>query len=240
MLTKSTIDLQLFSGSNYWRFGDVMTPISQNAGFSLTYHSGMQNNVGNFPSHGSSATPTHDSILYRALRRSAASTRGSAARRCAPATRGYLTFAVDNTAQWMYGTAPDNIQWFDSVSYSYQIRSQSRRSRSACARSSACRRSPTAAATAKARARTSRSPITCVCAAIRILSRLRRSEHAHHGPASDLQSHFLRGRDRRGRKQTMRLIAAEVVQRETGLRSAALSSDSVSACSVQQLPLSEQ
>jgi hypothetical protein len=35
--------------------------------------------------------------------------------------RGALTFAVDNTAQWLREFGPDNIQWFDSVSYSYQI-----------------------------------------------------------------------------------------------------------------------
>ena len=35
MLTKSAIDLQLFTGSNYWRFGDVLTPISQNGGFAV-------------------------------------------------------------------------------------------------------------------------------------------------------------------------------------------------------------
>ncbi len=58
VLTKNTIDLQLFSGSDYWRFGPALTPISQNGGFSFTYHSGMQNNLNNFPSHGSSATPT--------------------------------------------------------------------------------------------------------------------------------------------------------------------------------------
>jgi hypothetical protein len=35
--------------------------------------------------------------------------------------RGYLTFAVDNTSQWMPVGQPNNVQWFDSVSYSYQI-----------------------------------------------------------------------------------------------------------------------
>ncbi len=35
--------------------------------------------------------------------------------------RGALTFAVDDTAQWMPAPTPSNIQWFESVSYSYQI-----------------------------------------------------------------------------------------------------------------------
>ncbi|MBV8583483.1 MAG: hypothetical protein JO241_05745, partial [Candidatus Eremiobacteraeota bacterium] len=58
ILTKSAWDLQLDTGSDYWRFGPTLEPISQNAGFSLTYHSGVQNSVGNFPAHGASATPT--------------------------------------------------------------------------------------------------------------------------------------------------------------------------------------
>ena len=120
MLTKSTWDLQLYSGSDYWRFGDLLTPVSQNGGFSLTYHSGMQNNVNNFPTHGSSATPTQ--IQYFTGRygdgkldtwfRSTTMRLGQ---------RGYLTFTVDNTAQWMYGKTADNVQWFDGISYSYQI-----------------------------------------------------------------------------------------------------------------------
>ena len=120
LLTKSTIDLQLQSGSDYWRFGEVMTPVSQSAGFSLTYHSGTQNNVGNFPSHGSSATPTY--IQYYTgrygLGRLDTWYRSTTMR---VGERGYLTFAVDDTAQWMREYGPDNIQWFDSVSYSYQI-----------------------------------------------------------------------------------------------------------------------
>ena len=120
LLTKSTIDLQLFSGSNYWRFGQIMTPISQSGGFSLTYHSGTQNNVGNFPSHGSSATPTF--IQYYTgrygLGRLDTWFRSTTMR---IGERGYLTFAVDDTAQWLREYGPDNIQWFDSVSYSYQI-----------------------------------------------------------------------------------------------------------------------
>jgi hypothetical protein len=120
LLTKSTVDLQLSSGSNYWRFSDVMTPVSQAAGISLTYHSGTQNNVGNFPSHGSTATPTQ--IQYftgrYGLGRLDTWYRTTTLR---IGERGYLTFAVDNTAQWMPVGNPDNVQWFDSVSYSFQI-----------------------------------------------------------------------------------------------------------------------
>lgn len=120
VLTKSTLDVQLFSGSNYWRFGQVMTPISQSGGFSLTYHSGTQNNVGNFPSHGSSATPTQ--IQYYTgrygLGRLDTWFRNTTLR---IGSRGYMTFALDNTSQWLQQNGPDNIQWFESASYSYQI-----------------------------------------------------------------------------------------------------------------------
>jgi hypothetical protein len=120
LLTKSTIDLQLSTGSNYWRFGQVMTPVSQAAGVSLTYHSGTQNNVGNFPSHGSSATPTQIQYYTGAYGLGRLDTwyRSTTMK---VGERGALTFAVDNTAQWLREYGPDNIQWFDSVSYSYQI-----------------------------------------------------------------------------------------------------------------------
>jgi hypothetical protein len=120
LLTKSTIDLQLSTGSNYWRFGQVMTPVSQAAGVSLTYHSGTQNNVGNFPSHGSSATPTQIQYYTGAYGLGRLDTwyRSTTMK---VGERGALTFAVDNTAQWLREFGPDNIQWFDSVSYSYQI-----------------------------------------------------------------------------------------------------------------------
>ena len=114
------VDLQLSSGSDYWRFGSVLTPISQAAGISLTYHSGMQNNLNNFPTHGASATPT--SIQYYTGRygdgRLDTWFRYTTLR---VGMRGTLTFTVDNTAQWMYGHESDNVQWFDSVSYAYQI-----------------------------------------------------------------------------------------------------------------------
>ncbi len=120
LLTKSALDFQLFTGSNYWRFGDVLTPITQNGGFSFTYHSGLQtNNPGQFPYHGTSSTPT--TISYNTGRygdgrldtwfRSTTIQVG---------TRGALTLALDDTAQWL-PVQPDNIQWFESLSYAYQI-----------------------------------------------------------------------------------------------------------------------
>lgn len=120
MLAKSTWDLQLYSGSDYWRFGSVLTPVSQNAGFALTYHSGLQNNLNNFPTHGSSATPTQ--IQYYTgrygLGRLDTWYRSTTLR---VGQRGYLTFSLDDTAQWMRGNGPDNVQWYNGVSYSYQI-----------------------------------------------------------------------------------------------------------------------
>ncbi|HTX56025.1 MAG TPA: hypothetical protein VMD47_02885 [Candidatus Acidoferrales bacterium] len=120
VLTKSTWDLQLYSGSDYWRFGQTLTPVSQGGGFSLTFHSGTQNNTGNFPSHGSSATPT--TIQYYTgrygLGRLDTWYRSTTMR---AGERGSLTFAVDDTAQSMPDGQSDNVQWFNSVSYSYQI-----------------------------------------------------------------------------------------------------------------------
>jgi hypothetical protein len=126
ILTKNALDLQLFSGSNYWRFNDpltglgTLTPVSQNAGFSFTYHSGLQtNNPGNFPYHGTSSTPT--SLTYNTGHygdgrldtwfRSSTMRLGS---------RGALTLVLDDTAQWFPHASP-NIQWFESVSYAYQV-----------------------------------------------------------------------------------------------------------------------
>jgi hypothetical protein len=119
-LTKNTFDLQLYTGSDYWRFGTLLTPISQNGGVSLTYHSGMQNNMNNFPTHGASSTPTSISYTTGAYGDGRLDTwfRSSTIR---AGNRGALTLAVDDTAQWLYGKAPDNIQWFDSLAYSYQL-----------------------------------------------------------------------------------------------------------------------
>jgi hypothetical protein len=123
-LTKGTIDLQLFSGSDYWRFGTELTPISQNAGFSLTYHSGMQNNLNNFPTHGSSATPTSIQWYtgnYGVGGRLDTWFRNSTIK---VGNRGALTLTLDDTAQYFHeGTA--NIQWFEEIAYAYQVSSNS-------------------------------------------------------------------------------------------------------------------
>jgi hypothetical protein len=126
VLTKNAIDLQLYSGSNYWRFNDpvtglgILTPVSQNAGFSLTYHSGLQtNNPGNFPYHGTSSTPTSLSYNTGHYGNGKLDTwfRSSTIR---VGNRGALTLVLDDTAQWL-PHAPPNIQWFENVSYAYQI-----------------------------------------------------------------------------------------------------------------------
>ncbi|MBV8148217.1 MAG: hypothetical protein JO092_03910 [Candidatus Eremiobacteraeota bacterium] len=119
VLTKNAIDFQVYTGSDYWRFGPTLTPISQNGGFSITYHSGMQNNLNNFPTHGSSATPT--SIQWYTgnygLGRLDTWFRSSTIR---VGNRGSLTLTLDNTAQWLTH-GPDNIQWFDGIAYAYQV-----------------------------------------------------------------------------------------------------------------------
>jgi hypothetical protein len=123
-LTKSTIDLQLYSGSDYWRFGSQLTPISQNAGVSITYHSGMQNNLNNFPTHGSSATPTSIQWYtgnYGLGGRLDTWFRNSTIR---VGTRGALTLTLDDTAQYFH-SGPANIQWFEQIAYAYQVSSNS-------------------------------------------------------------------------------------------------------------------
>ncbi|MBV8331866.1 MAG: hypothetical protein JO192_03955 [Candidatus Eremiobacteraeota bacterium] len=124
VLTKSAWDFQLFSGSNYWRFGDVLTPVSQNAGFQVTYHSGLTtNNPGQFPNHGSSAYPTTINYSTGHYGNGTLDTwfRNSTIR---VGNRGALTLALDDTAQYLnHGSS--NIQWFESLSYSYQVNSNS-------------------------------------------------------------------------------------------------------------------
>jgi hypothetical protein len=124
LLTKSAWDLQLYSGSDYWRFGELLEPISQNGGFSLTYHSGLQtNNSGNFPAHGASATPTQ--IQYVTGRYGAGRLdtwyRTSTVR---AGEKGTVTLTLDNTSQWL-PAGPDNVQWFDGIAYSYQVNRES-------------------------------------------------------------------------------------------------------------------
>jgi hypothetical protein len=121
ILTKRALDIQLFTGSNYWRFGDVLTPITQNGGFQVTYNSGLQtNNPGQFPYHGPSAYPTM--ISYNGgrygLGRLDTWFRMTTIR---IGNHGALSLAVDDTAQWMPAPGPNNIQWFESLSYAYQI-----------------------------------------------------------------------------------------------------------------------
>jgi hypothetical protein len=123
-LTKNTIDLQLYSGSDYWRFGSELTPISQNAGASLTYHSGMQNNLNNFPTHGSSATPTSIQWYtgnYGIGGRLDTWFRNSTIK---VGNRGAVTLTLDDTAQYFHDASP-NIQWFEEIAYAYQVSSNS-------------------------------------------------------------------------------------------------------------------
>lgn len=119
VLTKGTVDVQLSSGSDYWRFGQLLEPISQAAGISVTYHSGMQNNLNNFPTHGSSATPTQIQFYTGSYGLGRLDTwfRTTTLR---VGDKGSLIFSDDSTTQYV-PRAPDNIQWFEGVAYAYQI-----------------------------------------------------------------------------------------------------------------------
>lgn len=119
VLTRNAWDFQVFSGSDYWRFDSTLTPVSQSAGFQITYHSGLvTNNPNLYNVHGTSATPT--TLIFNTGRYGEGTLntwiRSSTLR---VGTRGSLTVAVDDTAQYLpHGS---NVQWFNSVSYAYQI-----------------------------------------------------------------------------------------------------------------------
>ena len=84
----------------------------------------MQNNMNNFPTHGSSSTPTQIQYYtgnYGLNGRLDTWFRNSTIR---VGSRGALTFTLDDTAQYFtHGTA--NIQWFEGIAYSYQVSSDS-------------------------------------------------------------------------------------------------------------------
>ena len=151
VLTKSALDLQLFTGSNYWRFGDVLTPISQNAGFQFTYTADCRPTIpGNFPYHGTSSYPT--TINYNTghygTGRLDTWFRSTTIR---VGNRGALTLALDDTAQWI--PAPGRRQ--RSVVRELELRVSNRAKLVVCHRVAPGRRQrrpiPTAAATASAR-----------------------------------------------------------------------------------------
>jgi hypothetical protein len=125
ILTKHALDVQVFTGSNYWRFNSLLTPITQAGGFQITYDSGLQtNNPGNFPNHGPSAYPTQ--LTYNTGRYGAGRLdtwfRTTTIR---VGSRGAVTLALDSTQQWQPAPILNNIQWFESLAYAYQISSNS-------------------------------------------------------------------------------------------------------------------
>jgi hypothetical protein len=120
ILTKSAWDLRVYSGSDYWRFGSLNQPVNQGSGFTLFYHAGLNNNIQNYLLAGPSANPTQialfqghygEGFLYTWYRTSAIRV----------GMRGTLNVTLDSTQQYMNGKAPDNIQWFNGLSYAYQI-----------------------------------------------------------------------------------------------------------------------
>ncbi len=84
----------------------------------------MQNNLNNFPAHGSSATPTSIQWYtgnYGLGGRLDTWFRNSTIR---VGTRGALTLTLDDTAQYFH-SGPANIQWFEQIAYAYQVSSNS-------------------------------------------------------------------------------------------------------------------
>jgi hypothetical protein len=123
VLTKSAWDLQLFSGSDYWRFGSLLEPVSQGSGFSLTYHSGSTNNLQYYLLPGASADPTQIRFFTGHYGNGILDTwfRTSAIR---VGNRGTLNVTLDSTQQY-FAKSPSNVQWFDDLAYSYQIAADS-------------------------------------------------------------------------------------------------------------------
>jgi hypothetical protein len=119
VLTKSQIDVQGSIGSDYLRLSDgEMTPISQN-GIVATYHSGNSQNAGNFGQHGSGAYPTSVTFFTGRFGNGRLDTwlRSTTMK---AGTRGTLTLEADTTDQY-FSRGTDNIQWFERLSYSYQL-----------------------------------------------------------------------------------------------------------------------
>lgn len=119
ILTKSLWDLQVFSGSDYWRFGTLLEPVSQGSGFRLTYHSGSVDNLQYYLSPGASSYPTQIKLYRGHYGNGFLDTwfRNSAIR---VGNRGTLNLTLDNTQQYMpHGS--DNVQWFEGIAYAYQV-----------------------------------------------------------------------------------------------------------------------
>lgn len=119
VLTKSLWDVQIFSGSDYWRFGTALEPVSQSSGFSLTYHSGSVNNLQYYLAPGASSYPTQIKLFSGHYGNGFLDAwfRTSAIR---VGDRGTLNVTLDSTQQYMR-TGPDNVQWFEGLAYAYQI-----------------------------------------------------------------------------------------------------------------------
>ena len=122
-LTRGRIDVQGSIGSSYLLQdfncvapACVFSPISQN-GIGVTYHSGTVNNPGNFPNHGSSATPT--SLTFNTGRfgpgRLDSWTRGTT---MVAGQRGTISLEADDTRQYLDGGGT-NVQWLERLGYTY-------------------------------------------------------------------------------------------------------------------------
>jgi hypothetical protein len=122
-LTKNAIDLNVTLGSSYLRgTNGIYSPVTQ-SGAALTFHSGTQQESGNFGNHGVSATPTTISYMTGAYGNGRLDTwlRTSTFRIGARAT---VTLNLDDTAQ-RFESGADNVQWFESASYAYALGPQS-------------------------------------------------------------------------------------------------------------------
>jgi hypothetical protein len=123
VLTRSRIDISGSIGSSYLLqnfscagVSCVFSPISQN-GLAVTYHSGTVNNPGNFPNHGTSATPTY--VTFNAGRFGPGrlvSWQRSTTMLAGP--RGTISFEADDTRQYL-DSGGVNAQWLERANYTY-------------------------------------------------------------------------------------------------------------------------
>ena len=124
LLTRRGVDLQLLSGSNYWRFGSQLRPVSQSSGFSVTFGSGLQtNNPRAFPGHGASSTATNVTLNEGTygdgfLQSWFAST-------TIPLTRNMALALTSDETNQRFPTQAALVQRLDSVSLTAQLGSNS-------------------------------------------------------------------------------------------------------------------
>lgn len=124
VLSRSGVDVNLTLGSSYQLLDTgIFAPTTQ-SGIAVTFHSGLQtNNPISFDAHGPSAYPTKLSFATGRYGDGRLNTLLSSSS-IRIGQRGTLTPQLDETDQW-FPSAASNVQWFESLAYTYQINRES-------------------------------------------------------------------------------------------------------------------